>query len=136
MNNKNILIIALTGLAILSGNQIASAYDQDERNSDTSYRERDWDHDGRARLDSEINHVNRMVNHVERQMRRYNANRHIWREYQDVRSDVRRLNNQYHNGEQHTDRRRLRAQIEHIRNDLHSIERELHIRTSEWYQWR
>lgn len=141
MNNKNLFIIALTGLAIVSASQMTSARDQDDESS-RGYQQnrgddnRDSDHDRGYRIDREINHLNRMLSYVELKMRRYGANRHIWGEFQDVRTDVRRLNNQYHNSDQYQDRRRLRAQIEHIRNDLHHIERELHIRASEWYQWR
>jgi chromosome segregation ATPase len=139
MNNKNLLIIALTGIALASASQIASGRDQDERNSDTSYRRddnRDWDHDRGDRIDNEINHLNRMVKHVEREMKRYATNWRIRKQFQEARDEVRRLNYKYHNSEQNYDRRRLRARIEEVRNDLRRIERDLHVRASEWYQWR
>ena len=142
MKNKNILTVVLTALAIMSASQIASAREDDnhpayqEHNQHRGDDDRRWDHDGKDRLDFEIKHLNRMLNHVELKMRRFGANRHLWKEFQDIRADARRLNNQYDKGEHYFDRRRLRAQIEHIRNDLHHIERELHLRASDWYQWR
>jgi hypothetical protein len=84
----------------------------------------------------EIDHLNRMLVHVQGELRRYGADRHIWSEYQHVRAEVWQLNNQFRRGEQFHNRRRLRAEIEPLHGELHHIEQELHVRANEWYQWR
>jgi hypothetical protein len=133
---KQILTSALAVLVVASFNYPAWA---NQENEDYRGYNRHPNADQRQYnrgLDYQINHVNRMLAHVERLMRRHGAGPHIWREYRHVRFEVRQLNNQYHNSERYFDRRSLSAQIEHIHGELHHIERELNIRSGEWYRWR
>ncbi len=76
-----------------------------------------------------------MLQHVEREMRRYRPDRHIRRQYQHIRAEAYELNNQFRRGAQYYDRRRLRAQIAHMHSELHHIEEELHVPANEYYQW-
>ena len=128
--NKNILAVVLTSLALVGFNQFATAHQEDEDHP------RHEDHEGGGRLAYEVNHLNQMLGHVQRELRRYGADRHIWSEYQHVRAEARQLNNQFNRGEQVYNRRRLRAEIEHMHGELHHIEQELHVRAEEWYRWR
>ncbi len=96
------------------------------------YRERD----GLGRLQREVDHLNGMLAHVRNSMRRYGANRQLWREYGHLQDEVRILNRQFQRGEQYYNRRRLRAQIEHMHDELHDIEQQLRMPSSNYYRWR
>jgi hypothetical protein len=132
--NKNIITVAFTSLALVSFNQFATAHENDEDNPRHD-RHQEFEHNGGG-LDYEIDHLNRMLGHVQRELRQYGADRHIWSEYQHVRGEAWRLNRQFRRGEQFYNRRQLRAEIEHMHDELHHIEQELHVRAQEWYQWR
>ena len=141
--NKNIFAVALTGLTLLGFSHLASAHEEDENNTRPDYqREDDPRYDGQQHsnrgggLSYEVDHLNRMSEHVQRELRRYGADRHISSEYQHIRRETWQLNSQFRRGEQFYNRRRLRSQIEHIHNELHHIEQELHVRANELYQWR
>ena len=92
--------------------------------------------DGLGQLRREVNHLNRMIDHVRGEMRAYGAGRRIRAQYEHIRAEGYRLNNQFRRGEQYYDRRRVRAQIEHMRAELRQIERNLHVRANNLYQWR
>ncbi len=93
-------------------------------------------HDGLGKLQREVDHMNGMMAHVDREMREYRAGRHIWSEYGHLRAEAAQLNDQFRRGEQYYDRRRLRAEVEHMHGELHHIEQELRVRTEGYYQWR
>ena len=135
----------------------ASAHEQDEdvqesveqqRTQETIYEQRGprgddrrvfehrKDQDAVGRLNREVDHLNRMVDHVRAEMREYRADRHIRSEFEHLRAEAYDLNNQFRRGVQYYDRRRLRAQIEHMHGELHHIEQELHVRADGYYQWR
>lgn len=144
-------VIGLGGLALT-----ASAHEQDEnvqenveqqRNQETVYErgpryddrrvfERRKDQDPIGRLNREVDHLNRMVDHVRAEMREYRADRHVRSEFEHLRAEAYDLNNQFRRGVQYYDRRRLRAQIEHMHGELHHIEQEMHVRADGYYQWR
>jgi len=102
----------------------------DRRNYD---RQKDWD--AIPRLRRQVDHLNRMLDHVRAEMRDYGANRRIWAHYEHIRAEGWRLNNDFRRGVQYYDRRRLRAQIEHMHDELHSIEEQLHVRADRYYRW-
>lgn len=151
--NKHLLVLAVTGLALLSYAPPASAHEEDEANPQPvaqqydprydarqQYDARDdghqqFDHGGRG-LSYDVDHLNRMLAHVQGELRRYGADRHIAGEYQHLRAEANQLNNQFRRGEQYYNRRRLRAEIQHIHSELHHIEQELHVPSNAWYQWR
>lgn len=97
-------------------------------------RRKDWD--AIPRLQRQVDHLNRMLDHVRAEMREYRASRRIWAHYEHVRSEASQLNADFRRGVQYYDRRRLRAQIEHMHDELHSIEQQLHVRADQYYQWR
>lgn len=148
--NKHILAIAITGATLVSLGRVASAHDNevaDPRFVDPrvdsyqqSYDPRDNDHeqvDHRGGgLGYELDHLNGMLAHMQRELRRYGADGHILREYQHVRAEAYQVSNQFRRGEQFYNRRRLRGEVEHMHNELHHIEQELHVRADEWYRWR
>ena len=141
--NKRIFAIAVSGLALVSFSRLMSAHEQDENNARPEYQQQDDPRYDRRQysnhgggLNYEVDHLNRMSEHVQRELRRYGADRHISREYQHIRAETAQLNNQFRRGEQFYNRRRLRSQIEHIHNELHHIEEELHVRANDLYQWR
>ncbi|MBA2623412.1 MAG: hypothetical protein H0U88_07315 [Chthoniobacterales bacterium] len=92
--------------------------------------------DGLGRLQREVDHLNRMMDHVRGKMRAYGAGPRIRRQYDHLRDEAYRLNNQFRRGEQYYDRRRVRAQIEHMHEELHEIEQNLHFRAQDMYRWR
>jgi len=102
----------------------------DRRNYD---RHKDWD--AIPRLRRQVDHLNRMLDHVRSEMRDYRADRRIWAHYEHIRAEAWQLNNDFRRGVQYYDRRRLRAQIEHMHDELHSIEGQLHVRADRYYRW-
>ena len=92
--------------------------------------------DGLGRLQREINHLNRMMDHVRGEIRAYGGGRRIRAQYEHLRAEAYQLNNSFRRGEQYYDRRRLRAQIEHMHEELHQNEQNLHVRANDFYQWR
>lgn len=86
-------------------------------------------------MQGEVDHLNRMLAHVRNSMRRYGADRHAWQEYGHLQDEVRQINRQFRRGEQYYNRRRLRAQIEHMHDELHHLEEELKVPARFYYQW-
>jgi len=102
----------------------------DRRNYDS---QKDWD--AIPRLRRQVDHLNRMLDHVRAEMRDYGANRRIWAHYEHIRAEAWQLNNDFRRGVQYYDRRRLRAQIEHMHDELHGLEEQLHVRADRYYRW-
>jgi hypothetical protein len=140
-------IMGMTGLAFT-----ASAHDPEEndetrvdrrRTDETIYdtrddrrvsdRQKDWD--AIPRLRRQVDHLNRMLDHVRAEMRDFGANRRIWAHYEHVRAEAWQLNNDFRRGVQYYNRSRLRAQIEHMHAELHGIEEQLHVRADRYYRW-
>ena len=107
----------------------------DRRNYDRRNYDRQKDWDAIPRLRRQVDHLNRMLDHVRAEMRAYGANRRIWSQYEHIRAEAWQLNNDFRRGVQFYDRRRLRAQIEHMHAELHGIEEQLHVRADRYYQW-
>ncbi len=112
-----------------------AVYQQYDQRPRYDGRERFDDRSGGRQLDYEVDHLNRMLAHVGRSLRTYRADRHIWREYQHLRAEAYQLNNQFRRGVQYYNPRRLRAQIQHMHDELHHIEQELHVRANDYYRW-
>jgi hypothetical protein len=120
---KLILIIAL-GLGLGSISAFAHEYDVQR-----------WDHrSGRHNeAESQINHVNRMLAHIQGRMARYGADWRTRREVRHISSEVNRVNWKYRTG--NFDWYRLRREIEHIHNELHHVELRLQFRANDYYRW-
>ena len=145
--NKHILTIAVTGFSLLSFGQLAFAHEEDEENPSRVYENRDSryndprdnrrDRDERdTQLQFELDHLKRMLIHVDRELRTYAADRYTWREYRHMRAEAEQLKNQLRRGEQYYNRGRILAQIQHIHDELHQIEQQLHVPANAWFQCR
>ena len=86
------------------------------------------------RLMGEVNHLNRMMTHVERALRTYRAPPSIRQKYEHVRQEAAVVNLQLRS--KAIDRFRLGKEIEHMHAELHHIEEELHVPVPQYYQWR
>lgn len=126
------LTVAVTG--IFGG---AGAFAQTHHDSyRIAYESRDRDHGDRDhgdRLEWRINHLNRMVDHVRWEARRYHADWRVRRELQDISRDVDRLTRRYHSGDYNG--WRLRRDVDQQRDRLHAIETRLRARSGDFYRW-
>jgi hypothetical protein len=86
------------------------------------------------RLKGEVNHLNRMMSHVERALKTYRAPKPIWGEYEHVKQEAAVVNLQLHS--KAIDRFRLGKDIEHMHAELHHIEEALHVPAQQQYSWR
>jgi chromosome segregation ATPase len=108
------------------------AHDREYRNDDndrSEYTQVRWD-----RLESELNHLNRMVGHVRWELGRYRADWQSRREFESIRRQVDRVNWKYRNNAY--DRRDLRREIERLHADLHNLEVRLRAKSWDYYRWR
>ncbi len=150
---KSILTIAFTSLALIGLSHIALAHDDEEDQDQPVYRQQpdygqqpvyqsyrgndQYDRqEGGSRIDYEVDHLNRMVRHVQQELRRYRANWQVRRQYQHLQAEAYQLNAQFRRGEQYYNRGRLLAQIEHMHGELHQIEQDLHVPVTAYFQWR
>lgn len=85
-----------------------------------------------GRLAREVEHLNRMREHVREQLRRERARWHVRRDFARADRQVDAVNYRFHRGRH--DRHDLRRAIDRARDDLHQIERELPVRT--YYRWQ
>ena len=124
---KKLLLIIAVGLSLGS----ASAFSHEEENG---YDQRSKYGPARHnRAGSEINHINRMLAHVQGQMARYGANWRTRREVRHISSEVDHVNLEYQTGR--FDWYHLRGEIEHIHNELHNLELRLQFHQRDYYRW-
>jgi hypothetical protein len=123
------LIITLV-VGIVGASAFAAEYRDDYRNDglDAYSHER---HDGG--LEYQINKMNRMLNHVRWELRRYGAGWRLRREVSGISREVDRINWRYRRNE--FDRSRLRSEVESVRGRLHGIEVRLRVREGEFFRW-
>lgn len=112
----------------------AGASAQDDERGMISGREQGYRPIAVDRLKSEVNHLNRMMAHVEKALRTYKAPKAISQKYDRVRQEVAVLSGQLRS--KAIDALRLRKEIERMHAELHRIEEELHIPAQSQYQWR
>jgi hypothetical protein len=88
-----------------------------------------------ARLDTEINHLNRMRGHVRWQLQYYQAraNAAIRSDFGRISRDVDHINAEFKGG--NYDRVQLHQRVERLHADLHGIETRLRVRASDYYRW-
>ena len=131
MKNSTVISALLAvGLAGFAG----AASGQDDESRMINGREQFYHPIPVDRLLGEVNHLNRMMTHVERALRTSHAPKPIWREYERVRQEAAVVNLQLRS--KAIDRFRLGKDIEHMHAELHHIEEELHIPVQGYYQWR
>ena len=137
MKMKSITLAVTAGaLLALSGTALAQyGYEPRAPYRDTRYDYRQPGYGG-GKLDYEFERLSAFFAHVERELQRYGANRHMWWQYRHLREEFRRLNWQFRRGEQYYHKRQIRDELAHVRGELHRLELELRVRPGEWYQWR
>lgn len=128
MKKTTLALLIATGLSAAS--MPALARDTHDNNNRPAYGWAPWG----VKLETEINHLNRMVGHVRWQMGRYHPNSQLRREFTDVRRDVDRVNWKFKRGGY--DKRDLRREVEQLHNRLHSLEVRLKVRSNDYYHWR
>ena len=122
-----LLAVGLAGFGI-------AALGQDDESKIINGREQFYHPIPVDRLRGEVNHLNRMMTHVERALRTYHAPKPVWREYERVRQEAAVVNIQLRS--KAIDRFRLGKDIEHMHAELHHIEEALHVPAQGYYQWR
>ena len=85
-----------------------------------------------SRLSYEVEHLNRMREHVREQIRRYRARWHVRRQFARIERRIDEVNYRFRRGRY--DRRDLRRSVDRAHDELHQIERELRVRT--YYRWQ
>ncbi|PYL95806.1 MAG: hypothetical protein DME28_01105, partial [Verrucomicrobia bacterium] len=118
---KKLMLIIVLGLGL--GSVSAFAHEEDEYGYDQRSHYSPARHNGAA---SQINHINRMLAHVQGQMARYGADWRTRREVRHISGEVNRVNWEYQTGRFNW--YHLRGQIEHIHNELHNVELRLRFR--------
>jgi hypothetical protein len=126
MKKLTFVILMILGLSVGSPRLFAHDYESENRSDYQTVR---WD-----RLDSEINHLNRMLGHVRWELGRYNAGRQIRHDYARIRREADQVNWKFQHGGD--DRRQLRREVARLHADLHSLEIQLRVRTWDYYRWR
>src|SRR6266704_1479910 len=111
---KKLILITALGLSL----GITSAFAHEEENG---YDQRSQYMPARHnRAGSEINHINRMLAHVQGQMARYGANWRIRREVRHISGEVNRVNWEYQNGRFNC--YHMRDQIDHIHTEIKTLD--------------
>ena len=129
---KLTMFAALLAVGLAGFGTGASA--QDDERGMTSGRESAYRPIAVDKLKTEVNHLNRMMAHVEKALRTYKAPKAISQKYDRVRQDVAVLSSQLRS--KAIDALRLRKEIERMHAELHRIEEELHLPAQAQYQWR
>jgi hypothetical protein len=128
LNVKNLALFTMIacGLCLAVSSASARDYDYNNRGAYAFFN--------RDRLDSEINHLNRMRGHVRWELGNYRAGRQMRGEFARVSREIDHVNGEFKNRDY--DRRHLRREVERLHADLHQIEQQLHVRSRDYYLWR
>ena len=121
------LVLAITlALAIVGASAFAADYRDDNRMAYSSDRRG-------GPLEYQINRMNRMLNHVRGEVRRYRGDWRLRRQVDVISREVDRINWRYRHNQ--FDRYRLRREVESVRQRLRSIEVQLHVRSGDFFRW-
>ena len=125
------LLFAVLVSAALGGSAFAQwNHDGDRRDDD-----RGVEHNGGGyRIGREVEHLNRMLNHVRGEARQSNVGWRTRSEIERVSSRVAEVNNRFRSG--HFNPGWLHNRIEQLHSDLHSIEVRLSGRSNNYYRWQ
>jgi hypothetical protein len=124
---STLLAVGLAGFGV-------AASGQDDESRMINGREQSYHPIPVDRLKGEVEHLNRMMAHVERALKTYRAPKPIWREYEHVKQEAAVVNLQLRS--KAIDRFRLGKDIEHMHAELHHIEEALHVPAPQQYAWR
>jgi hypothetical protein len=126
LNMKRLILMMALASGIAGGTAVASDYRSDDRH--IAYVV-----DRGGSLERHINHLNRMVDHVRWELRRYHATRQTRREFEAITREVNRVNYRYRRGAfSHWG---LRREVERLHERLHGIEERLRVRSRDYYRW-
>jgi hypothetical protein len=123
---KKLILMIAVAVGIAAGTAVASDYRSDDRH--IAYVA-----DRGGSLDRHINHLNRMVDHVRWELRRYHAGRETRREFEAITREVNRVNYRYRRSA--FSRFGLRHEVERLHDRLHAIEERLRVRSRDYYRW-
>jgi hypothetical protein len=123
---KKLTLLVTLGLSLISASAFAYdyGYRQDAR---TAYVT-----PGRNAIDARVERLNRMLTHVRWELSRYRGDWRLRREVEQISGDVNRVNSHYRRG---ADTWRLRREVDNLRERLHQIEVQLHVRGGDSYRW-
>jgi len=119
---KKLVLVITLALGIVGASAFAADYRDDNRMAYSSDRRG-------GPLEYQINRMNRMLNHVRGEVRRYRGD---WRLRRQV-DVIDRINWRYRHNQ--FDRYRLRREVESVRHRLRSIEVQLHVRSGDFFRW-
>ena len=124
---KNLILVLVVAVTVSGATAYAydSRYDANHRVAYTVVR-------GDS-LERHVNHLNRMLAHVQSHVRRYRADWRIRREVQYISREVDRVNYRFRHGQYNT--WRLRREVDRLHDRLHAIEQQLHFRSRDYYRW-
>ena len=123
---KKLGLIITLALGIVSASALAYDYRDENRAAYSSERRG-------GPLEYQINKMNRMLSHVQVEVRRYRGDWRLRREVAGISREVDRINWRYrHNA---FDRFRLRHEVERVRAELRNIEVRLHVRSGDFFSW-
>ena len=122
-------VVTLAVAAVL-GVSGATAFAYDYRNDE---RHVAYYSTSRDSLERRIDHLNRMLNHVRWELRRYHAGWQTRRDVDDIGRQVDRVNSRFRHG---TFRRSgLSQEVDRLRDRLRAVEERLHVRRGDYYRW-
>jgi len=126
MKKLGLITLIVCGLSAANVSISAQDYESDNR---SVYLQVRW-----GGLESEINHLNRMLGHVRWELARYRANWQIRRDFEHIRREVDRVNWKSRHGAYN--RHELRREVERLHADLHNLEVQLRVHNWDYYRWR
>jgi hypothetical protein len=130
---KKVLLAVLMSAA-LGGSAFAQwDHDGDRRDDDRRDNGGRFEHGG-YRIEREVDHLNRMLQHVRWEAQNYHAGWRTRSEINSVSARVNEVNARFRSGRVNPGW--LHGRIESLHNELHSIEMRLHSRPEHFYRWQ
>ena len=126
---KKLVLVITLALGIVGASAFAADYRDYRDDNRVAYSS---DRRG-GPLEYQINRMNRMLSHVQGEVRRYGAGLRLRREVDSISRQVDRINWRYRHNQ--FDRYRLRREVESVRQRLRSIEVRLHVRSGDFFRW-
>jgi hypothetical protein len=123
---KKLVLVITLALGIVGASAFAADYRDDNRIAYSSDRRG-------GPLEYQINKMNRMLRHVQMEVRRYRGDWRLRREVAAISREVDRINWRYRRNQ--SDRYRLRREVESVRQRLRNIEARLHVRSGDFFRW-
>src|SRR3982074_889371 len=119
---KKLVLVITLAIGIVGASVFAADYRDDNRVAYSSDRRG-------GPLEYQINRMNRMLSHVQGEVRRYSAGWRLRREVDSISRQVDRINWRYRHNQ--FDRYRLRREVESVRQRLRNIEGRRHVRAAD-----